>query len=92
MMNDMRIFRTTVGVAPWSNPDNRADVADVTVDTGSEYNWMPEELLARLGLAPVARRSLREGRRQNTRANYWLRDDLRWRSVSAVDRRLRRPR
>jgi len=53
MIDDMGIFRTNVGVAPWNNPDNRADVADVMVDTGSEYNWMPEELLARLGVVPV---------------------------------------
>lgn len=53
MIDDMGIFRTNVGVAPWNNPDNRADVADVMVDTGSEYNWMPEELLAGLGVVPV---------------------------------------
>ena len=53
MLDDTGIFRTAVGVAPWSDPDNRADVADVMVDTGSEYNWMPEELLARLGVVPV---------------------------------------
>jgi predicted aspartyl protease len=31
----------------------QASVANVMVDTGSEYTWLPEELLARLGVAPV---------------------------------------
>lgn len=53
MIDDMGIFRTTIGVASWSNPDERADIADVMVDTGSEYNWIPETLLARLGIVPV---------------------------------------
>ena len=53
MIDEMGIFRTTIGVASWSHPDNRAELDDVMVDTGSEYNWLPEELLARLGIAPV---------------------------------------
>ena len=52
-MDDMGIFRTDVGVAPLNDLDTRADVLDVMVDTGSEYSWIPEELLARLGVAPV---------------------------------------
>jgi len=51
-MNDMGIFRTTVGVGPLAGA-SVTEVADVMVDTGSEYTWMPEELLARIGVAPV---------------------------------------
>ena len=53
MIDEMGIFRTTIGVASWSHPDNRAELDDVMVDTRSEYNWLPGELLARLGIAPV---------------------------------------
>ena len=53
MIDDMGIFRTTIGVAPLSNPDARHDFHDVMVDTGSEYSWLPEELLAAIGVAPV---------------------------------------
>ena len=49
----MGIFRTTIGVASWSNPDERAEITDVMVDTGAEYSWISEEFLARLGVAPV---------------------------------------
>ena len=34
--------------------DLRLELADVMVDTGSEYNWISEELLAELGVAPGA--------------------------------------
>lgn len=53
MIDDMGIFRTTVGVASWANPSSRTDIPNVMVDTGSEYNWIPEALLAQLGVAPV---------------------------------------
>ena len=53
MIDDMGIFRTTLGVAALSTPDNRRDLTNVMVDTGSEYNWIPAEILADLGVAPV---------------------------------------
>ena len=53
MIEDMGIFRTTIEVASGANPDTRRVIADVMVDTGSEYNWIPEEVLAELGVAPV---------------------------------------
>jgi len=53
MIDDMGIFRITLGVAALSTPDNRRDLTDVMVDTGSEYNWIPAEILADLGVAPV---------------------------------------
>src|SRR5262245_7267671 len=53
MIDDMGIFRTTIGVAPLSNPENHAELHDVMVDTGSEYNWIAEEVLAAIGVAPV---------------------------------------
>src|SRR5688500_15639024 len=53
MIDDMGIFRTTVGVAPLTDPLLRADVENMMVDTGSEYTWVAEERLAQLGVVPV---------------------------------------
>ena len=51
MIDDRGIFRTTIGVAPVTNPTNRVDIERVMVDTGSEYNWIPESILVALGVA-----------------------------------------
>jgi len=53
MIDAMGIFRTTIEVAALSSPDERRTLVDVMVDTGSEYNWLPGELLLDLGIAPV---------------------------------------
>lgn len=53
MIDDMGIFRTTIAIAPLSAPDDRRVLNDVMVDTGSEYNWIPTDILLDLGIAPV---------------------------------------
>lgn len=53
MIDDMGIFRTTVAIASLSNPDTRRELPDVMVDTGSEYNWVPSDVLVDLNIAPV---------------------------------------
>jgi predicted aspartyl protease len=53
MIDDMGIFRTTIAVAALTTPDDRRELTDVMVDTGSEYNWIPAEILADLGVVPV---------------------------------------
>ncbi len=53
MIDDMGIFRTTVSIAPLTDPARRRDFPDVMVDTGSEYNWLPADALGQLGIAPV---------------------------------------
>lgn len=53
MVEDMGLFRTTIAVAALTTPDRRHDLADVLVDTGSEYNWLPTTLLETLGVARV---------------------------------------
>jgi predicted aspartyl protease len=53
MIDDMGIFRTTLGVAAMTSPDHRRELIDVMVDTGSEYNWIPSRVLVALGVAPV---------------------------------------
>jgi len=52
-MDNMGIFRTTIEIAPLDRPDVRRTLTDVMVDTGSEYNWAPAELLVEIGVAPV---------------------------------------
>lgn len=53
MIDHVGIFRTTLGVSSMTSPDQRRDLPDVMVDTGSEYNWIPSEVLIELGVSPV---------------------------------------
>jgi predicted aspartyl protease len=53
MIDDMGIFRTTVNIAPLEAPARRRELVDVMVDTGSEYNWIPREILESIGVNPV---------------------------------------
>jgi predicted aspartyl protease len=53
MIDNMGIFRTTLSVAHVARPDDRRDLENVMVDTGSEYNWIPRSILESLGVAPV---------------------------------------
>jgi predicted aspartyl protease len=53
MIDDMGIFRTTLGIAALATPEHRRELLDVMVDTGSEYNWIPSEVLIDLGVSPV---------------------------------------
>jgi predicted aspartyl protease len=53
MIDAMGIFRTRLEIASLATPDRRRELIDVMVDTGSEYNWIPSEVLAELGVSPV---------------------------------------
>src|SRR6185436_3979685 len=53
MIDPMGIFRTTIEIASLHDPEARRTLTDVMVDTGSEYNWAPAELLRELGVQPV---------------------------------------
>lgn len=53
MIDAMGIFRTTIEIAGLQTPSDRRELIDVLVDTGSEYNWIPEEILRELGVVPV---------------------------------------
>lgn len=53
MIDDMGIFRTSIDIAPLEQPSRRRTLHAVMVDTGSEYSWAPEALLAELGIVPV---------------------------------------
>jgi hypothetical protein len=70
MIDDMGIFRTTLGVAALGTPERRRELFDVMVDTGSEYNWIPSTVLVELGVTPVRvdRFETADGRRARARA------------------------
>lgn len=51
-MSDMGTFKTSVRVAHLARPDDWRELPDVMVDTGSEYNWIPETVLRELGVVP----------------------------------------
>ena len=50
-MTDVGTFRIPIRVAHVSRPDGWRELPDVMVDTGSEYNWIPRELLLALRIA-----------------------------------------
>jgi predicted aspartyl protease len=52
MIDDMGIFRTTISVAHHARPAQKRTLSDVMVDTGSEYNWIPRDVLEDLGVEP----------------------------------------
>lgn len=52
MIDDMGIFRTTIEVAHVTRPDLRQPLSNVMVDTGSEFNWIPRDVLIALGVEP----------------------------------------
>lgn len=50
MIDDMGIFRTTVGIEHPVHRGELREIADVMIDTGSEYTWIPRPMLEQLGL------------------------------------------
>jgi predicted aspartyl protease len=53
MVDGMGTFRTSIAVAPLDRPFDRRELANVLVDTGSEYNWIPRQILEELGIEPM---------------------------------------
>ena len=62
-MTDVGIFRTTITVESLDRRDRRT-IGDAIVDTGSEYTWLPAQLLTELGIQRlrVQRFRLADGR------------------------------
>ena len=54
-MDDMGIFRTTIGIESLLNRGNIHMLPDTTVDTGSEYTWAPRAVLESLGIGSERR-------------------------------------
>jgi predicted aspartyl protease len=53
MIDDMGIFRSSIGIAALHDPERVVSLIDVMVDTGSEYSWLPAELLTDLGVVSL---------------------------------------
>lgn len=49
-MDDMGIFRTTLEIEHVARPGPKRTLPDTMVDTGSEYTWVPREVLESLGI------------------------------------------
>lgn len=71
-MDDMGIFRTTIGVSPLDRIDQVRELREVLVDTGSEYNWLPREVLEELRIG------VRGSRRFETADGRVLTRDIGW--------------
>ena len=70
-MDDMGLFRTTIGVESLARGEVR-DVADALVDTGSELTWIPRALLKSIGVAVERQRAfiVADGRRVEREVGY----------------------
>ncbi|MES2178626.1 MAG: hypothetical protein V4550_12275 [Gemmatimonadota bacterium] len=53
MFDDLGVFHTNIAIAAGPGASHRVHLHNVMVDTGSEYNWIPAELLADVGVVPV---------------------------------------
>jgi predicted aspartyl protease len=51
-MSDMGTFRTTILVESIERRGETRTIEDALVDTGSEYTWVPREVLVDLGVRP----------------------------------------
>ena len=51
-MTDMGTFRTTIMIESTERRGEMRTVESALVDTGSEYTWVPAELLGELGIRP----------------------------------------
>jgi predicted aspartyl protease len=49
-MDDMRIFKTNIFIESAERRGVRRELLNVMVDTGSEYTWIPAEILRELGV------------------------------------------
>ena len=54
----MSIFREEVKISNPSNPKRLLRV-QMIVDSGATYNWLPAEVLLKLGITPVVKRKLK---------------------------------
>ena len=77
-MDDMGIFRTTIGVSPLDRIDQVRELREVLVDTGSEYNWLPRALLEELRI------EVRGSQRFETADGRVLTRDIGWAILHAA--------
>jgi predicted aspartyl protease len=51
-MDEVGIFRTTIGIESPANRGRVSELTDTLVNTGSEFTWAPRPLLDSLGIKP----------------------------------------
>ena len=49
-VSGLGIFRTDMAIAAMARPDEARVIANVIVDSGSEYTWIPRPMLEELGV------------------------------------------
>jgi len=49
-MDDVGVFRTTIEVQNWELRGPSRDFPATLVDTGSEFTWIPRQVLEELGI------------------------------------------
>ena len=54
-MTEVGIFRTTIGIEHVSQRGQIHEIADILVDTESEFTWIPRAVLESLGIRPERR-------------------------------------
>jgi predicted aspartyl protease len=75
MIDEMGLFRTTVEVRNWERPGSPWRVLpDMLVDTGSEYTWVPRQVLEELAIVPQRQQGfvVADGRRIDRDIGYAL--------------------
>ena len=73
-MDDMGVFRTTIEVQNWELRGPSRLLPATLVDTGSEYTWIPRQVLDELGIRPQRTQAFEvaDGRRIERDIGYAL--------------------
>ena len=73
-MDDVRLFRTTIEIENLERRGPTRSLPAVLVDTGSEYTWVPRDVLEQLGVVPRRKQAFvdADGRRVERDLGYAL--------------------
>ena len=70
----MGLFRTTIEIRNWERQGSWRALPDTLVDTGSEYTWIPRQVLEELAVIPQRKQGfiVADGRRIDRDIGYAL--------------------
>ena len=73
-MGPVGLFRTTIEIESLERRGTRRSLSDVLVDTGSEFTWIPRDILQELGVVARRRQAfvVADGRRIDREVGYAL--------------------
>ena len=73
-MEPVGLFRTTIEIESLERRGTRRSLSDVLVDTGSEFTWIPRDILQELGVVARRRQAfvVADGRRIDREVGYAL--------------------